>query len=72
MINGGLPVTLYSNMFTFRDSNKCFELYGDLLETVIFGVILCVILCVIFSVISSIVFCVILFSRKGGIICCYI
>ena len=32
-INGGIPVTLYSNMLTFRDSNKSFKLDGDLLET---------------------------------------
>ena len=32
-INDGIPVTLFSNMITFRDSNKSFELDGDLLET---------------------------------------
>ena len=31
--NGGIPVTLYSNMLTFRDSNKFFKLDGDLLQT---------------------------------------
>ena len=31
--NGGLPVTLFSNMLTFRDSNKSLNLDGDLLET---------------------------------------
>ena len=34
MINGGIPVTLFSNMLTFRDSNKIFKLDGDLLETI--------------------------------------
>ena len=33
LINDGIPVTLYSNMLTFRDSNKTFKLDGDLLET---------------------------------------
>ena len=33
LLNGGIPVTLYSNMLTFRDSNKSFKLDGDLLET---------------------------------------
>ena len=33
MINGGIPVSLYSNMLNFRDSNKSFKLDGDLLET---------------------------------------
>ena len=28
-----IPVTLFSNMITFRDSNKSFKLDGDLLET---------------------------------------
>ena len=32
--NGGIPVSLYSNMITFRDSNKSFKLDGDLLETI--------------------------------------
>ena len=32
--NGGIPVSFYSNMTTFRDSNKSFELDGDLLETI--------------------------------------
>ena len=30
---GGIPVTIYSNMLTFRDRNKSFKLDGDLLET---------------------------------------
>ena len=33
LING-IPVTLYSNMITFRDSNKSFKLDGDLLEAI--------------------------------------
>ena len=33
LLNGGIPVTLVSNMFTFRDNNKSFKLDGDLLET---------------------------------------
>ena len=32
-INEGVPVTLFSNMIIFRDSNKSFELNGDLSET---------------------------------------
>ena len=35
LINAGIPVTLYSNMLTFRDSNKSFKLDGDLLEAII-------------------------------------
>ena len=34
LINGGTPVSLCSNMLTFRDSNKSFILDGDLLETI--------------------------------------
>ena len=33
LINSGIPVILFSNMFIFRDSNKSFKLVGDLLET---------------------------------------
>ena len=33
LINGGIPVSLYSNMLIFRDSNKSFKVDGDLLET---------------------------------------
>ena len=33
LINGGIPVTLFSNMLIFRDSNKSFKLDGDLSET---------------------------------------
>ena len=33
LTNGGLPVTLVSNMLIFRDSNKSFKLDGDLLQT---------------------------------------
>ena len=32
-IHGSMPVTLCSNMLTFRDSNKTFKLDGDLLKT---------------------------------------
>ena len=31
-LNGGVPVTLYSKMLTFRDSKKSFKLKEDLLE----------------------------------------
>ena len=34
LINMCIPVTLFSNMLTFRDSNKAFKLDGDLLETI--------------------------------------
>ena len=34
MINGGIPVTLVSNMLIFRGSNKSFKLDGDLLESI--------------------------------------
>ena len=33
MINGDIPVTVFSNLLTFRDSNISFTLDGDLLET---------------------------------------
>ena len=33
LINGGIPVSLYSNMLTFRDSNRSVKLDGSLLET---------------------------------------
>ena len=33
LIDGVVPVILYSNMLTFRDGNKSFKLDGDLLET---------------------------------------
>ena len=33
LINAGIPVTLFSNMLIFRDSNKSFKLDADLLET---------------------------------------
>ena len=33
LINGGIPVTLFSNMLTFRDSIKSIKLDGDLSET---------------------------------------
>ena len=34
LIHGSIPVTLFSNMITFRDSNKSFRLEGDLLKLV--------------------------------------
>ena len=34
LINGSIPVTLYSSMLIFRDSNKSFILDGDLLEAI--------------------------------------
>ena len=34
LIHRGIPVTLYSNMITFRDSNKSFKLEGDLLKLI--------------------------------------
>ena len=34
LINTSVPGTLYSNMLTFRGSNKTFKLDGDLLETI--------------------------------------
>ena len=33
-INKSIPITLYGNMLTFRDTNKQFELKGDLLEMI--------------------------------------
>ena len=33
-IYGTIPVTLFSNMITFRDSNKTFRLEGDLLKLI--------------------------------------
>ena len=33
-INKTIPITLYGNMVTFRDTNKQFELKGDLLEMI--------------------------------------
>ena len=32
LIHRGIPVTLFSNMILFRDSNKSFKLEGDLLK----------------------------------------
>ena len=32
LIHGNIPVTIFSNMITFRDSNKTFRLEGDLLK----------------------------------------
>ena len=34
LMNKSIPVTLYSNMLTFRNSNKSFKLDGDLLQTI--------------------------------------
>ena len=34
LIHGSIPVTLFSNMITFRDSNKSFRLEGDLLKLI--------------------------------------
>ena len=34
LIHGNIPVTLFSNMITFRDSNKTFKLEGDLLKVI--------------------------------------
>ena len=33
-IHNSIPITLYGNMLTFRDTNKQFELKGDLLEII--------------------------------------
>ena len=34
LIHGSIPVTIFSNMITFRDSKKTFELEGDLLKVI--------------------------------------
>ena len=34
LIHGTIPVTIFSNMITFRDSNKTFRLEGDLLKLI--------------------------------------
>ena len=34
LINASIPVTLYSNMLTFRDSIESFKLVGDLLKAI--------------------------------------
>ena len=34
LIHGNIPVTIFSNMITFRDSKKTFELEGDLLKVI--------------------------------------
>ena len=34
LIHGNIPVSLHSNMITFRDSNKSFRLEGDLLKPI--------------------------------------
>ena len=33
LINDGIPITLYCNMLTFRDSHKTFKIDEDLLQT---------------------------------------
>ena len=33
LLHGNIPITLFSNMITFRDSKKPFRLEGDLLKT---------------------------------------
>ena len=34
LIHGKIPITLFSNMITFRDTNKSFTLEGDLLKLI--------------------------------------
>ena len=34
LVHGKIPVTIFSNMITFRDSNKTFKLEGDLLKVI--------------------------------------
>ena len=34
LIHGNIPLTIFSNMITFRDSNKTFKLEGDLLRVI--------------------------------------
>ena len=34
LIHRGIPVTIHSNIITFRDSNKSFKLEGDLLKLI--------------------------------------
>ena len=34
LIHGTIPITIFSNMITFRDSNKSFRLEGDLLKLI--------------------------------------
>ena len=34
LIHGTVPITIFSNMITFRDSNKTFRLEGDLLKVI--------------------------------------
>ena len=34
LIHGTIPVTIFSNMITFRDTNKTFRLEGDLLKVI--------------------------------------
>ena len=34
LIHGKIPVTIFSNMITFRDSNKTSKLEGDILKVI--------------------------------------
>ena len=34
LINGGIPVSIYDNMLTFRDISRSFNLDGDLLKPI--------------------------------------
>ena len=34
LIHGNIPITLFSNMISFRDTNKSFRLDGDLLKLI--------------------------------------
>ena len=34
LLHGNIPITLFSNMVTFKDSNKTFRLEGDLLKLI--------------------------------------
>ena len=34
LISGGVPVSLYSKILTFRDGNKSFKVDGEILETI--------------------------------------
>ena len=34
LINKSIPITLHNNLLTFRDTNKQFELKGDILEII--------------------------------------
>ena len=34
LIHNSIPITLHDNLLTFRDTNKVFELKGDLLKMI--------------------------------------